>query len=177
MEAGEGGGGVGRRVVISQAWRREGPPGPAGIAPPRGYHLHFYRSRQPRATKKGKRGTMASFIRPDKDAASFQRRPERERNSSVPKKEGKERKRDGKKESSDWSGERHRKREMPVCGLQSETRGYGHTVTRSVRRDVAYSLMSPHTLGRHRKDMNVAHPGSQKCTLCTTTGQIHLVME
>lgn len=34
---------------------------------------------------------MASFIRPDKDAASFQRRPEREKNSSVPEKEGKER--------------------------------------------------------------------------------------
>lgn len=40
--------------------------------------MHFYRSRQPWATKKGKRGTMASFIRLDKDAASFQRRLERE---------------------------------------------------------------------------------------------------
>lgn len=91
--------------------------------------MHFYRSRQPQATKKGKRGTMASFIRPDKDAASFQRRPERERNSSVPEKEGKKRKRE---ERILGLVRRETEREMPVCGLQSETGGYGHTVTQSV---------------------------------------------
>jgi len=50
---------------------------------------------------------MASFIRPDKDAASFQRRPGRERNSSVPEKEGKKRR---EERLEDWSGERHRER-------------------------------------------------------------------
>lgn len=74
--------------------------------------MHFYRSRQPRATKKGKRGTMASFIRPDKDAASFQRRPERERNSSVPEKEGKKR----GEERILGLVRRETQREMPVCG-------------------------------------------------------------
>lgn len=131
--------GRGGKVVISQAWRREreGLQGPAGLAPPRGYHLHFYRSRQPRATKKGKRGTMASFIRPDKDAASFQRRLERE---TPVFKRRKGRRGKGKKESKDWPGEKQK--EMPVCGLQSETGGYGHTVTQSVLGDIRNSQMS-----------------------------------
>lgn len=81
--------------------------------------MHFYRSRQPQATKKGKRGTMASFIRPDKDAASFQRRPERERNSSVPEKEGKKRKREEKKESEDWSGERTERERCQCVGCKA----------------------------------------------------------
>lgn len=120
--------GGGRRVVISQAWRRARARGDSPFE-----RIPFALLQEPPAKghKEGEKGNYGILYRAGQRRRIFSKET-REREKLQCSREGGE---EGKV-GGWWGGGEESWREMeskmPVCGLQGETGGYRHTVTQSV---------------------------------------------
>lgn len=119
-------------MVISQALRRErGPSGAHGDSPSE--RIPFALLQEPPAPghKEGEKGNYGILYQAGQRRRIFSKEAG-EREKLQCSREGGEKEKKRREERILGLVRRETEREMPVCGLQSKTGGYGHTVTQSI---------------------------------------------